>query len=290
MAIDPQALKGRTFAPIEHRISTRDTMLYALGVGLGADPLDRGQLRYVYEDRLQALPTYANVLAYPGFWAREPDTGIDWKRLVHAEQAIELHTSLPVEGVVIGHNRISGLWDKGATKGCLMQQTRDLYSAAGQHLATVRQLSLLRGDGGQGSAADTALDAPHLLPERSPDAICDLPTLPQAALIYRLSGDSNPLHADPVVAQAAGFSRPILHGMAIMGVAAHAVLRSALNYQSERFASMRVRFTAPVLPGDTLRTELWLDGSVVSLRTRALERDVLVLDQGRVDLRPELAY
>jgi len=286
MALDPQSLLRRSFEPIQHRFTVRDTMLYALGVGLGSDPLDRGQLRYVYEDGLTAMPTFANVLAYPGFWARESDTGIDWKRLVHAEQTIELHAPLPVEGLVTGHNRVSGLWDKGAAKGALMQQVRELESAAGLPLATVTQLTLLRGDGGCGSAGEGEPPAPHPLPERSADAVCDLPTLPQSALIYRLSGDYNPLHADPAVAGAAGFSRPILHGMCTMGIAAHAVLRSILAYHAARFAGMRVRFTAAVLPGDTLRTELWVDGDVVSLRTTALERGVVVLDKGRVDLRP----
>ena len=174
------------------------------------------------------------MLAYPGFWARESDTGIDWKRLVHAEQAIELHAPLPVEGLVVGRNRVSGLWDKGTTKGALMQQVRELESAAGRPLATVTQLTLLRGDGGCGSAGEGTPPAPHSLPERSADAVCDLPTLAQSALIYRLSGDYNPLHADPAVAGAAGFSRPILHGMCTMGMAAHAVLRSVLDYDAAR--------------------------------------------------------
>jgi len=286
MAIDPQALLQRRFAPVDHRFTVRDTMLYALGVGLGADPLDRGQLRYVVEDGLAALPTLANVLAYPGFWARESDTGIDWRRLLHAEQAIELHAPLPVEGLVVGRNRVSGLWDKGEAKGTLMQQVREMEDADGRPLATVTQLTLLRGDGGRGSAGDGAPPEPHSLPQRSADAVCNLPTLPQAALIYRLSGDYNPLHADPAVAAAAGFPRPILHGMCTMGVAAHAVLRSVLNYDAARIAAMRVRFTAAVFPGDTLRTELWIDGDVVSLRTTALERAVVVLDKGRVDVRP----
>lgn len=286
MALDPQSLLRRSFEPIQHRFTVRDTMLYALGAGLGLDPLDRGQLRYVYEDGLTALPTFVNVLAYPGFWARERDTGIDWKRLVHAEQAITLHAPLPVEGLVVGRNRVSGLWDKGAAKGTLMQQVRELENAAGLPLATVTQLTLLRGDGGCGSAGDGEPPEPHLLPARSADAVCDLPTLPQSALIYRLSGDYNPLHADPAVAAAAGFSRPILHGMCTMGMAAHAVLRGILDYDATRFAGMRVRFTAAVLPGDTLRTELWVDGGAISLRTTALERGVVVLDKGRVDLLP----
>jgi acyl dehydratase len=292
-ALHPRRLMGREFAPIEHRYDFRDAQLYALGVGLGADPLDAGQLRYVYEGAdgasLQALPTLANVLAYPGFWAREADTGIDWRRLVHAEQQIVLHAPLPARGSVVGHNRVSALWDRGEGKGAFMQQTRELRDAGhGGLVATVTQLTLLRGNGGfagpDGGGSEGSPPAPHAIPPRTPDHVCDLPTMPQAALVYRLSGDLNPLHADPAVATAAGFPRPILHGMATMGIAAHAVLRTLLNYDARRFAAMRVRFTAPVLPGDTLRTELWVDGSVVSLRTTALERGVVVLDHARVDL------
>ncbi|MCC6198472.1 MAG: MaoC family dehydratase N-terminal domain-containing protein [Burkholderiales bacterium] len=290
MALDPRALLTRRFEPIEHAYEHRDTQLYALGVGLGGDPLHAGELRYVYEGvdgaSLLALPTMANVLAYPGFWARDPDAGIDWRRLVHAEQRIELHAPLPVRGRVVGHNRICALWDRGRDRGAQLEQQREVLDAAsGRKLATVTQLSLLRGDGGFGEGgSDGAPLAPHAVPDRAPDASCNLRTLPQAALIYRLCGDLNPLHADPGVARAAGFDRPILHGMATMGVAAHAVLRTLLDYDPRRFKAMRVRFTAPALPGDTLRTDLWVDSGVVSLRTTAVERGVVVLDHARVDL------
>ena len=289
--MDPLALLRRPFAPVEHAFDARDTMLYALGIGLGADPLDAGQLRHVYEGvdggALSAMPTMANVLAYPGFWARLSDTGIDWRRLVHAEQQITLHEPLPPCGRVMGTTHVTGLWDRGADKGAFMEQRREIRDLeTGRALAEVTQLSLLRGDGGFGrGGSDGAPPPPHAMPARAPDVVCDLPTLPQAALLYRLSGDRNPLHADPVVAQAAGFARPILHGMATMGVAAHAVLRALLDYDSSRVAAMRVRFTAPALPGDTLRTELWADGRVVSLRTTAVERNVVVLNHARVDLR-----
>ena len=125
---------------------------------------------------------------------------------------------------------------------------------------------------------------PHRLPEREPDAVCDLPTAPQAALVYRLSGDPNPLHADPAVARAAGFDAPILHGLCTLGVAGHAVLRTCCDYDPVRFKSLNLRFSAPVFPGETIRTEIWRDGDVVSFRSRALERNVTVLDNGRVGI------
>jgi acyl dehydratase len=288
MPLNPYHLLNRAFAPVEQTYTAHDSMLYALGCGLGADPLDAGQLRYVYERApggLQALPTLANVLGYSGFWADQPDAGITWRKLVHAEQAIELHRPVAPEGRVVGANRVVALHDKGAEKGALMLQERRVVDAAtGAPLATVTQTTLLRGDGGFGESFGRPLTPPHAIPERAPDHVCDLPTLPQAALLYRLSGDFNPLHADPAVAQAAGFLQPILHGLATMGVALHAVLKAVLDYDAAAVRGMRVRFTAPVLPGETLRTELWRDGAVVSLRSTVLERGVVVLNAGRVDL------
>lgn len=292
MAIDPRHLLTRHFEPRRHVYTIRDTVLYALGIGLAADPLAEVELPFVYEGvdgrALRALPTMANVLGHPGFWAREADTGIDWRRILHAEQAFRLHRMLPAAAEVEGRTRVSALWDKGAAKGALMQVEREIVDlATGATLATVTQLSILRGDGGFGAGASPgAPEPPHGLPTRAPDLVCDLPTQPRAALIYRLSGDYNPLHADPAVARSAGFERPILHGLATLGVAGHAVLKAVLGYDPARFAAMRVRFTAPVLPGDTLRTELWIDGDTVSLRTSAVERNRVVLDHGRVDLRP----
>lgn len=286
MAIDYHRLMARPFPDKVHAYTSRDTMLYALGVGLGGDPLDQGQLGFVYEKNLKALPSMACVLGYPGFWANEPDTGIDWRQVVHAEQSFVLHAPLPVAGTVIGRNRVTAIHDRGAGRGAFLCQERHIVDAAdGRLLATVSQVNLLRGDGGFGGPAGS-VPPPHPIPQRTPDLSCDLSTALQAALLYRLNGDDNPLHADPDVAAIAGFSRPILHGLCTLGVACHAVLRLVCAYDPARLRGMRVRFTAPVLPGDTLRTNLWVDGDVVSLRCHALERDVLVLDAGRVDIMP----
>ncbi len=287
MALNPQALLDRRFAPVEHAYTERDCALYALGVGLGTDPLAAGPLHYLYERApggMRALPTLVNVLGYGGFWADQPDTGITWRKLVHAEQSFVLHRPLAPAGRVIGRNRVSALYDKGADKGALMVQERTVEDAAsGAPIATVTQLTMLRADGGFGGTSGSP-PLPHEMPARVPDAVCPLPTLPQAALIYRLSGDLNPLHADPSVAQAAGFDRPILHGLCTMGVALHAVLKTVLSYDAAGVRGMRARFTAPVLPGETISTELWVDGTVVSLRSRSVERNVTVLNAGRVDL------
>jgi len=288
--LNPHHLLARQFPKIEHCYSARDTVLYALGLGLGIDVCDKRQLSYVYEglagDALQAFPTLVNVLAYPGFWVREPDAGIDWRRVVHAEQSVRWHAPIAASGCVTAQTRITGLWDRGEGRGAFLEQSRDIYDVADARLlASVQQLALLRGNGGFGAGGSaSAVPAPHPMPVRSPDVVCDLATSAQMALIYRLSGDMNPLHADPDVAQIAGFDRPILHGMATMGVAAHAVLRGVLDYRSEHLKAMRVRFTAAVYPGDTLRSEIWCDANVLSLRMTALERNVIVLNHCRVDI------
>ena len=291
MPIDYAQLKSRHFAEIEQRYTEKDSMLYALGVGYGCDPTDERQLAFVYEKGLRAAPTMAVVLAYPGFWVKEPDSGIDWVRVLHGEQSIVLHRPIPPAGTAIGRTRIKALIDKGKDKGALLVQERKVYDASGELLATIDSLSFCRGDGGFSEApgngpkgGDPAPSAPLPTPEGAPEIVCDLPTAPQAALIYRLSGDFNPLHADPAVAHAANFERPILHGLATYGVAGHAILRSCCDYDPARLKSLSVRFSAPVYPGETLRTEMWRDGAAVRFRARALERDVVVLSHGRAEL------
>ena len=284
MAINYEQLLNRPFAPVEQRYTAQDSILYALALGLGDDPLDSRQLAFVYEQGQQAFPTLPMVLGYPGFWAREPDTGIDWRRLVHAEQSLQLHAPLPVQGRVIGHTRITSIVDKGAEKGALLYLERQVVDAdSGVLLATVNQVNMLRGDGGFGGP-DGPIAPPHRLPDRTADRICDLPTSPQAAMLYRLCGDDNPLHIDPAVARDAGFDRPILHGLCTLGIAVHGLLRTLLDYQSARLFGLRVRFTAPFYPGETLRCEFWQDGNDISFRASSVERGVQVLGAGQAQL------
>lgn len=284
MPIDMEKLLAWPFPDVEHSYTTRDTMLYALGAGAGADPFDADDLRYVYEDGLVALPTMPVVLGYPGFWARNPETGITWRKLLHGEQGLTLHAPLPVSGTVIGRTRITGLIDKGADKGALMFSERDVIEKdSGRLLATLSATVFLRGDGGFGGPSGPT-PRPHPLPERAADASLDLATLPNAALVYRLSGDYNPLHADPGTAAAAGFLRPILHGLCTYAVAGRAILRLACGNDPLRLKSLNVRFTAPVFPGETIRTEIWRDGGVIAFRSSVVERGVTVLNNGRAEI------
>jgi acyl dehydratase len=284
MPIDAAKLKNWPFPPVEQSYRTRDTILYALGVGLGQDPLDREQLRYVYEDGLQALPTMAVVLGYPGFWAKDPATGIDWVKLLHGEQSLELHAPLPASGTVLGQTRITAIVDKGAGKGALMYSERDIHDkASGQLLAVSRSVSFMRGDGGFSASGQTSDAAPpprSATPDTAPDHVCELRTRPEAALIYRLSGDYNPVHADPAVAQAAGFERPILHGLCSFGVTGHALLKTLCGWDAARLKEIGCRFSSPVYPGETLRVEMWQRGGTVQFRTWAVERNLVVLSHG----------
>ena len=286
--IDYAKLKARTFPDVEQAYTAKDTMLYALGLGYGADPMDESQLQFVYEKNLKALPTMAVVLAYPGFWMKNPDSGIDWVRLVHGEQSLTVHKPLPVAGTVVGTSRIVSIVDKGEGKGALVFQERTLRDkATGDLLATIDHLTFCRADGGFSAkpgngprGGDPLPPAKPAVPETAPNAVCDLPTLPQAALIYRLCADDNPLHAEPAVARAAGFPRPILHGLATYGVAGHAILKTFCGYDPARLKSLGARFSAPVFPGETLRTEMWKEGERIRFRARSVQRDLVVLSHG----------
>lgn len=281
MAIDYERLLNREFPDVEQDYTARDTMLYALGVGMGADPLDPAQLPYVYERGLCAMPSMAAVLGYIGFWARDPDTGIDWVKVVAGEQGTTLHKPLPPEGRIVGKLRITGIVDKGEGRGALVYSDREVYDRdSGDHLATVSQTMFARGNGGFGGP-DGPVKPPHPMPDGDPQAACDLPTAENQALIYRLSGDYNPLHADPAVAAKAGFDKPILHGLSTYGVACHAILKTYCGYAPEKLRALDCRYSAPVFPGETIRTEMWRDGGTVSFRARVIERDVVALNNGR---------
>jgi len=285
MAIVYEKLMGLEVPPVEHTYAAKDCILYALGIGLGHDPMNEDELPFVYEKNLKVLPTMGTMLGYPGFWLRERDTGIDWVRIVNGEQGITLHRPLAGAGTVVGQVRIVEVIDKGPGKGALVLSERTVTDkATGEIIATVTQTTFCRGDGGFGGPPREA-PVPHPLPERAPDAVCDLATRPEAALIYRLSGDLNPLHAEPAAAQKAGFPRPILHGLATFGIAGHAVLKTMCGYDPAKLSSFACRFSAPVFPGETLRTEMWRDGNVVSFRTRVVERDAIAVNNGRAEVR-----
>jgi acyl dehydratase len=284
MPLDAQKLLALDLQPIEHTYGARDCILYALGVGLGRDPTDERQLAFVYEKNLQVLPTFAVVLGYSAYSFRRPELGITWSHVVHGEHGLVLHRPIPVHGTVFGQVRILDVVDKGEGRGALIYSERKITDkASGDLLATITQTTFCRADGGFGGPKRET-PPPHAIPERTPDLVCDLATRPETALIYRLSGDVNPLHAEPAFAKTAGYPRPILHGLATFGVAGHALLKEVCGYDPARLRTMSVRFSAPVYPGETIRTEIWRDGAVVSFRARVLARDVVATNNGRAEM------
>jgi acyl dehydratase len=281
MAIVAENLLGFPIPEVRQRVTPRDAMFYALSIGLGQDPMDRAELDFVYEKRLKVVPSMAVVLAHPGFWLADPRTGVDAVRLVHGEQTLTLHRPLPSEGEVIGRSRVTGLVDRGAGKGALLYSDREVVDAAtGERLATLGQTTFLRGDGGFGGPSGP-VKQPHPEPDRAPDFAVDLVTRPEQALYYRLNADMNPLHSDPDVAEKAGFPRPILHGLCTFGVVCHALLRALCGYDPARFGEMDLRFSSPVFPGEKIRTEVWNEPGGASFRARVVERDKVVVSNGR---------
>ena len=282
MAIDYQKLLEFDIPEVRQRLTPRDVILYALSIGMGQKPLDTQSLDYVDHHRsLKVVPSMAVVLGHPGFWLRNPATGVDAVRLVHGEQSIELLRPLPIEGEIVAKTRVTGILDKGEGKGALLFSEKAVRDAtSGELIATTRSTTFLRGDGGFGGPSGPVA-SPHVLPGSAPDITIEFATRPEQALIYRLNGDDNPLHSDPATASKAGFPRPILHGLCTAGVVTHALLAGLCNYEAARLTGWRLRFTSPVYPGETIVTEIWRDGS---FRARIKERDVIAINNGHATI------
>jgi acyl dehydratase len=284
--MDIEKIRNLNLPPVEHRYGVRDTILYALGLGYGADPLDQAELRFVYEENLKVVPAICSVISHPGFWLKDPAYKIDWVKVLHAEQAFTIYQAIPVSGHIRGEFRIIGVEDKGIGKGAMLHLEKTLFDvASNQKLATVRSTVILRGDGGQGGYGE-AMKAATPLPPGEPHRAMEIPTLAGAALIYRLSGDWNPLHADPKIARQAGFDRPILHGLCTYGVACRAILKTYCDNDPTRLRSLFARFSAPVYPGETIRVEFHESEGEIRFKAIAKERGVVVLDRCSAEVAP----
>jgi acyl dehydratase len=277
------AAVGKQQAALTYTFTKRDTILYALGVGAPANWLDADELKFVYELHIDfcALPTMPVV--YSGALindiVRGDIEGIKFNpmMLVHGEQALTLHKPLPVEGTIVCTPTIRNIYDKGS--GMVIVTDVSCKDEQGEEIAVTTSSMFIRGLGNFGGERGSSEKIE--MPERAPDVVHEEATLTRQALIYRLSGDINPLHADPSMAALGNFQTPILHGLSTYGFAARAVLRQFAGNNPARFRSMSGRFSREVYPGDTLVTEMWQTDDGVLFQTKAKERDVVVLAGAR---------
>jgi acyl dehydratase len=285
MALD-HSLVGEPGEPHERSWASKDALLYAVGVGAGlGDPLE--ELQFTTENTSgvtqQVLPTFAVLIAQATVRRNLGD--FDRALLVHAEQSFELHRPLPVEGTVRTVSTVTGIYDKGS--GALITTENQAVDAAtGEPMVTSRAGTFIRGEGGFGGERGSS--EPWERPDRPADHEVTLQTRPEQALVYRLSGDRNPLHADPAFAARGGFARPILHGLCTYGVTGRALLHALCGSEPARFASMGGRFTRPVLPGDTLTVSMWISGEADgrALFQTATQDGTVVIDRGVLRFRP----
>jgi len=269
---------------VTYSYDERLSMLYALAAGMGRNPLDETELDFVYErrGRLRTVPSQAVAVARHNLIY---EIGLDVPKMLHAEQLLTLHRPLPPAAELVADHRVTNVFDKGPAKGILIETNSRVQLRDGTPLFDLYNLYLARGDGGMGSSGGTPR-APRVMPQRAPDLVRSLRTEPWHALLYRLTGDSNVIHADPAIARRNGFDAPILHGSCTLAVACREVLAGVCRYDSRRLLSVGTRFTAIVYPGEVLETQMWVEGEEVFFRCRVPERDSVVLDQGWCRIEP----
>lgn len=288
MALNFKALEGARFEELRQSYDYRDTLLYALSLGVGAvRPFDASELIFCSEKGahdLQTLPMMAVTLAPPIAWMADPQYGITYHKVVHGEQYLTIHRPLPVEGAVISRSGIERLYDKGPGRGAIAHLKRELYDeASGELIASMLYAMFLRADGGFRGREERP-DGLEAVPiDRAPDIVAELPVSLNQALLYRLTGDTHPLHADPAVAQTAGFDIPILHGLCAYGMVGRAAIEHLCGNDASRLRQLNTRFTGPVFPGEALRVEIWNSGpGTAAFRLVASEREAVVEDSGYI--------
>jgi len=283
MALKYEDLMATSVVDLPFSYGDTETMLYAVSVGMGRNAVDPEELGYVFEQGapLRTLPSMGTVLVPDMF---PPDLGWDFSQVLHIEQRLQLYRPLPVAANLLINKRIAAAYDLGRNLGALVLFEAEARLAKDDTvLFTIGNTIMARADGGFGGPRGKG-PAAHRPPRREPDLSCDLGTRSDQALLYRLNGDRNPLHADPALARRVGYPVPILHGLCTYGVACHAILKTICNYDYTLITGLDARFSAPVLPGDTITTDMWQDGNIVSFQCSVKERDVVVIKNGKCTL------
>ncbi len=274
MPLDYHRLKSLPPARAEQAWTAQQTILYALGVGAM-------ELPFVYEKDLRALPTMCAILAAPPLFTKDNGFGLDLRRILHIEQSLEIHAPIPVAGNFTGESRFDRIVDKG--ENAIIHTSRRIFDEEGTHFATAGVAIMARGGGGFGGGDPAPPVRPFPL-DAPPDLTVRLPTAANQAMLYRLSGDRNPLHIDPAMARVGGFERPILHGMCTYGITCRGILQTYADYDPGAFRQHAARFSSPVYPGEIVTMDLWKDGNVISFEAKVKARNVAVIKSGRTVL------
>ena len=262
---------------IEISYTDKDSILYGLGVGLGNDPMDIDELKYVYENGQIALPSMATNFQYHSSLLMSAK--LNFVMVVHGEQKLSIINPIPVSGDFLADMKVLNCFDKGASKGAIIDvETTVKLKSDGTEICKLISTTFARGDGG----FDGPESPPQEIfePEGSPDIVDEITTKPDQALIFRLSGDYNPLHSDPNFAKAAGFPKPILHGLCTYGVACRSIVKTACDNDVKKLKSFNCRFSSPVFPGETIITEMWKNGNDINFQSKVKERDKIILKNG----------
>jgi len=283
MPIDPSKALGAELGAGSYEWTKDQVILYHLGLGAGVPATDPRELEYTFEKNLKVLPSYGVIPVFGalGGLGGVPGLEFNFAMLLHGEQDLEVHQPIPPEAKVSSNGCVKEIWDKG--KGALVVLEVETKDESGAPLFTNRFSLFLRGEGGFGG--EPGPKARNQAPDREPDGVIEVPTMPQQALIYRLSGDKNPLHADPEFAKMGGFDKPIIHGLCSYGVVCKAIVDGVLDGDTTQVARWQARFAGVGYPGETYLISYWKDGDKVLVEAKSKERNAPIISNGAITVR-----
>jgi acyl dehydratase len=289
MPIDPEKARGQSLGAVESEYTKDDVILYHLGIGAGVPATDPNELQYTYEKDLKVLPSFAVVasgrrnvrVANPRGLTSIPGLSFNMAMMLHGEQEVEIHKTLPTEAKIKSESRIADIFDKG--KAALAIMEGKTVDDKDEPLFTTRSSLFIRGEGGFGGPSGPKVG--NEPPDRKPDGVIETPTMPQQALLYRLNGDKNPLHADPEFAKMGGFDTPIIHGLCSYGIACKAIVDGVLDGDTTKVGRYQARFRGVAFPGETYLTSYWKEGDKIYLQVHSKERDAVIISNACVTLR-----